>query len=86
VFLSGAGQLYLFAETGERMYHGNFRWSAQIGLFILFAWSARLLLRQPVEFLRGSRASRALAWGIFGLHLLAGLVYAAYCWIGPGYA
>jgi hypothetical protein len=43
-FAAGALQMYLLAESGERLEHGNFRWSAQIGLFLLFAASARFLL------------------------------------------
>lgn len=44
-FAAGALQMYLLAESGDRLEHGNFRWSAQIGLFLLFAASARFLLR-----------------------------------------
>lgn len=82
-FLSGAAQLYLLAEGGERLYHGNFRWSAQITLFLLFC-AALYALVNHAEKLKSWQ--KALAWAAFGLHLAAGAVYYVYCWIGPGYA
>jgi hypothetical protein len=40
LFVVGAGMMYLLAESGPRMIHGNMLWSAQIGIFILFVQSA----------------------------------------------
>lgn len=44
----GAGTLYtyLLAESGPRMNQGNFTWSAQIALFILFTASAKFLFKK----------------------------------------
>lgn len=44
-FMFGAAFTYLLAESGPRMFQGNFTWSAQITLFILFIYSARFLFR-----------------------------------------
>ena len=40
LFVFGAGMMYLLAESGPRMIHGNMLWSAQIAVFILFVQSA----------------------------------------------
>jgi hypothetical protein len=44
-FACGAAYTYLLAESGPRMDHGNFIWSGQITLFILFIASTALLLQ-----------------------------------------
>jgi hypothetical protein len=40
LFAIGAAMMYLLAESGPRMVHGNMLWSAQIAVFILFVRSA----------------------------------------------
>lgn len=45
-FLIGAAYFYLMAESGPRMFQGNFSWSGQITLFILFVSSAKYLLHE----------------------------------------
>lgn len=45
-FIFGSAQIYLLMETGERMWHGNFQWSAQITLFILFMASLIFWIQQ----------------------------------------
>ncbi|MNZ81776.1 hypothetical protein D3C78_1004540 [compost metagenome] len=35
---------YFFAESGYRMYAGNFWWSGQIGLYLAFLFSLTFLL------------------------------------------
>lgn len=80
-FFFGAAYSYLLAEPGPRILHGNFLWSGQITLFILFVVSTRFLIRQTAE----SRLSTALRrdWRllscsiIFSLHLLSGVVFYA---------
>jgi len=83
-FLSGALQLYLLAESGPRFYDGNFRWSAQITLFLLFAASARWLL-DPVKSAGLARWQRGLAYAVYLLHLAGGLAYYVYVFVQPGY-
>ena len=82
-FLSGALQLYLLAETGDRFFHGNFRWSAQITLFLLFAATARFMLTRGSELPTWQRRS---VWAIYLLHLAAGIAYYIASYIRPGYA
>jgi hypothetical protein len=46
VFICASLETYLLAESGNRMLHGNFAWSGQIALFILFVTSALFLIEQ----------------------------------------
>ncbi len=71
-FFAGAGQMYLFAEKGERLVSGNFWWGAQIGLFVLFVFSALFCLRHWAE---QPRWRGWLCFAVFLLHLLSGLIY-----------
>ncbi len=47
IFALGAFFTYFMAEGGERFQHGNFGWSGEIGLYLLFAAVLALLARQP---------------------------------------
>ena len=82
-FGAGVLQLYLLAETGERFFHGNFRWSAQITLFILFAASARYLLRRAEEL---TSWQRWLIYAAYALQLAGGIAYYIYVFIQPHYS
>ncbi len=80
-FLGGAAQTYLLAESGEREMHANFRWSAQITLFLLFAASIRHFARAlPADW-----KVRAAAWGTYLAHWVGGMVYYVYCFMQAGY-
>jgi hypothetical protein len=75
VFGVGAAQMYFLAETGRRALEGNFWWSAQIGLFVLFVVSTLFWLiyarQQP-------RWRGWLCLGLLALHIVSGvIVYAA---------
>ncbi len=80
-FLFGAAQLYLLAESGNRMDDGNFRWGAQITLFILFVCGMRFLWRREIL------TKKELLAGILGLlpHMLAGVLYWLHCLSSKGY-
>lgn len=67
--LVGAVLTYLFAETGSRRYDGNFLWSGQIGLFILFVISTVFVLVQIKEDNQGGK-KRHIQHGVLGLFLL----------------
>jgi len=75
IFLVGATQMYFLAETGRQALEGNFWWSAQIGLFVLFVVSALFWL----IYFRGQPRWRGwLCLGVLALHVLSGvIVYAA---------
>lgn len=80
-FLIGAGQLYLLAESGNRLEHGNFRWGAQITLFILFVTCMRFFWRKP-----GLKRSEIIAVVIgFTPHMAAGIIYWLHCLSSKGY-
>ncbi len=67
---AGAAQMYLFAESGMRRYDGNFWWSAQIALFLLFVVSVRLFIAQ---FKREPRAY--ITGAILALHVVSGSLF-----------
>ncbi len=77
LFFFGAFYTYFLAETGERMYDGNFFWSGQISLFILFIYSTLFLFREGIRqdgtLKFNTRASVCLA--LFTCHLLSGLFF-----------
>lgn len=85
VFAAGVLQSYLFAEGGDRLMHGNFRWSAQIGLFLLFAVSAHFLLHTPFPADRRGWARRLLVAAAYLLHLAAGMLYYLHAFTAKGY-
>ena len=84
-FLVGAAQFYLLAEGGDRMEHANFRWSAQIMLFLLFVVSVRWFLQEklargPVRWIE-----KAAAYAAYLAHLAGGVAYYIYCLISIHY-
>lgn len=84
-FAFGAAQMYLLAESGDRFFHGNFRWSAQIALFLLFAVSARSLMAMPGEQIASRVRRRLVAQAIYLVHLAAGIAYYVRSLIVEGY-
>ncbi len=70
IFLVGACYTYFLAEDGAARFDGNFWWSAQVALLILFVFSTAFLVRQEV---RSKRFFICAA--VFGLHLISGIVW-----------
>jgi hypothetical protein len=70
-FLISAVYSYFLAESGARMYHGNFTWSSQICLFILFLASAKFLLTQGMR----KSVSFVTCCSTFGLHAISGVLF-----------
>lgn len=80
-FFFGAAYSYLLAESGPRMIQGNFLWSAQITLFILFVASLLLVLRHLREARsKGATIDRRIMVCslLFALHLLSGIIFYSY--------
>jgi len=82
IFIFGTAYAYLLAEEGVRITHGNFVWSAQIGLFILFVFTAFFFVKQSPWATRTEKNFRAgVAWkfwvgvALFSLHLLSGIIW-----------
>lgn len=77
VFAVGTGYAYLLNETAYPT-HGNFFWSAQSGLFILFVVSAAFLLGQIRDNLRTVKKidyRGVVCMTLFILHVLCGIVW-----------
>ncbi len=79
-FASGLFFTYFLSESGDRMLHGNFVWSAQIALFVLFITSVHFLIQQhdyltiaPKRFFHDKRYTVCVL--LFGLHTISGIVY-----------
>lgn len=84
-FAVGAAQFYLLAENASRMYHGNFLWGAQTGLFILFVVTIRFLLKQEYEFKSLLRREQWIQYAAYLPHILGGIAYYAFCLLTPHY-
>jgi hypothetical protein len=72
-FCVGAFQMYFLAESNDRFFDGNFRWSAQIMLYVLFAASAYAAGRY-----KGTLKQRWPVWLAAAAQLAAGAVYYAH--------
>ncbi len=70
---------YLLAESGKQASHGNWVWSAQITLFVLFVSSVVFLLRQAKlesEDSAGGISGKTLVCTVvYSLHLTSGLLF-----------
>jgi len=72
----GCFYTYFLAESGPRMLQGNFSWSAQVSLFILFAASAKLLLRSSSHLSEGAGKTRLFLCGAaLVLHASFGIAF-----------
>ncbi len=84
-FIVGVTQNYLLAEGGNRMFHGNFRWSGQIALFLLFAITLRWFLREKYLSNLATRWENIISLVVYNAHLLGGIAYYIYCMVSPHY-
>lgn len=84
-FLAGAAQFYLLAEGGQRMFDGNFRWSGQIMLFLLFAVAVRWILREKI--LAGGMQlwEKVTSYGAYLAQLAGGIAYYIYSFVSIHY-
>lgn len=70
-FIVAAAYTYLLAESG-REFHGNFGWSSQLALWLLFVAAALHCANHS-----GSRGRARIAWSAFALHAASGMLYVA---------
>jgi hypothetical protein len=56
-------------EAGTRMMHGNFAWTGQTAVFLVYVESMLFLLAQP------PRLWTRVAWVVFGLHVVSGVMW-----------
>lgn len=71
IFIFGAFFTYFLAESGIRFGHGNFTWSGEITLFILFIISTLFL----IEAGGASRIKQITAQLMWSLHIIFGIIY-----------
>jgi hypothetical protein len=74
-FLAGASQMYLFAESGYRMLHGNFLWSGYITLFVLNVFSLRFLLNRLQQKDECTEWRTIVVAMILTTHVVSGVVW-----------
>lgn len=84
-FFFGASYSYLLAEGGWRIFHGNFTWSGEISLFVLFTVSAIFFFSQMEKTFSKTKWTITLLVG-FMPHIVCGFVYYAYCLLNNIYA
>ena len=84
-FTVSAIQVYFLAESGSRFYDGNFRWGAQVMLFIWFVFSARELLKSLFD---GNKigARKIILSTIYLSYVAAGIFYYVHCFLSTSYA
>jgi len=85
-FAAGVGQVYLFAEGGNRLLHGNFRWSAQISLFVLVVVSVRFLFSRLTSLKQLNWKHYFLGLVSYLPHLTCGVLYYLYCYFSIHYS
>jgi hypothetical protein len=73
MFSIGTGYGWILAESGERMFHGNWLWSGQIAAFLLFISSTRFLIRLIPR--RNTAKRCKIAWIFLFLHFVSGLIW-----------
>ncbi len=74
IFVFGGFYTYFLAEGGPRLYDGNFGWSGEIGLFVLFAAASWFFLSLP----ESSGKSKWLLRFVWLGHVAVGVMYYAY--------
>jgi len=84
-FIAGASQMYFLAEEGNNFYYGNFAWSAEIALFLLFCSSLRFFLQKKYATKTLNLERDILPILIYLLHVVFGILYYLHCMTSPHY-
>jgi len=90
-FLIGTFYTYFLAESGESMSYGNFAWSGQITLFILFVVSIKFVLERITEFDFSNPSHSditriSIIMYLFLLHVICGVMwYFSEMFYSPGF-
>jgi len=68
---------YFFAESGSRMYDGNFWWSGQMGLYLVFLFSVAFLFKNTKALTQKKidKAKYSLCLALFFLHVAFGVFF-----------
>lgn len=84
IFGIGAFYSYGFIEA-NRVGDGNFMWSGQIAVAVLFAASTTFFLRQKHFNTRGFRFASLICIAVLGLHCLSGVFWYYADMVSPGF-
>lgn len=74
-FLISKLESILLAEIGERRFHGNFNWAAQLSMFLMFLFSLTEYIGWSIDNYKKKKIICVIGWIIFFCHLLVGLYY-----------
>jgi len=77
-FIIGALYTYLFAEEGVRFIHGNFGWSGEITLFLLFVAVTRFWLMNYFENKENKIINLIVVFVSLAPHIVSGIIYYFY--------
>jgi hypothetical protein len=78
IFLLGAFYTYFLIEGGTRRADGNFGWSGEISMVLLFIFSSIFYLKMKLNFPKLKFYDTVLI-GIFVLYIISGVIYYIYC-------
>jgi hypothetical protein len=84
-FIVGAFYSYFLAESGPHFRDGNFVWSGEIAIFILFFASTAFFLEEIVKSGIIKNIFQKVISGAWVLHLVSGIVYLLYSILTNGY-
>jgi hypothetical protein len=84
IFGIGSFYGYFLAEGGKSFYSGNFLWSTDITLFILFIQAIFFFLSQ-ISISKSNLSGRIFIWLIFGTQVVCGIIYYIHCFTNPIY-
>jgi hypothetical protein len=84
IFGIGSFYGYFLAEGGSSIYSGNFLWSTQITLFILFFQSIIFFLSHK-SIGKNNLSARIILWTVFGAQVVCGIIYYVHCFTNPVY-
>lgn len=82
-FLFGAFFTYFLAESGKRFLDGNFAWSGEIAMIVLFCACTLFFIENLPEI--SSRFQRLTVTLVWAMHAVFGVIYYFYCLLGRTY-
>ncbi len=78
----GAFYAYFLAETGSRFYDGNFTWSCEVAMVVMFCISTIFF----VEKVKESRLKKGIVGLVWVAHLLCGIAYYLHIMLTSSYS
>jgi hypothetical protein len=84
IFGIGSFYGYFLAEGGRSLYSGNFLWSTDITLFILF-FQAIIFFLSQISIGKNNTPARIILWLVFGAQVVCGIIYYIHCFTNQVY-